>query len=479
MAKKAAAKNAANPKVRIEKDSLGPVEIPAGAYWSTTTQRALESYPISGLRHHPKFVDAYVMLKWAAAEANGKSKGIQAKQAKAIAQACREIVGGELRDQFVVDVFQMGAGTSFHMNVNEVIANRANEILGAKLGTYEHVTANDHVNFGQSTNDTFPTAMRLGILLMLRDYLHAPLAAFEKALLKKGKEFDGIVKSGRTHLQDAVPVRLGQEFRAYGETIGRCHKSIAAARDWVKELGIGGSAAGTGLNTGPGYREEILAQLKKISGIRDLTLNPNMCEAMQSQRPVAEISGALRNLAIETGRIVNDLRLMSSGPTTGLAEIDLPPIAPGSSIMPGKVNPSMLECANMVCFEVIGNDTSVAWAVGAGQLELNVMMPLMQHKVITSIHVMGTLLRQLTDLCVAGITANPARCKAYCEGSMGLATALNVYVGYANASRIAKQALKEGRSLVEIVREEKLLTDEQIRKIMDPKGMTEPGIPGK
>lgn len=464
---------------RIEKDSMGEIQIPAGAYWSTTTQRAIQSYPISGLRHHKAFVDAYVMLKWAAAEANKDAKAIKSSQANAIIKACKEILGGALRDQFPVDVFQMGAGTSMHMNVNEVLANRANEILGGKLGESQFLTANDHVNFGQSTNDTFPTAMRLAILLLDRDHLHKPLEDFEKALAKKGKEFDNVIKSARTHLQDAVPIRLGQEFAAYAEAIKRAHASLHAARAWVRELGIGGSAAGTGLNTAPGYREAILANLKKITKIDDLTLSPNMCEAMQSQRPIAEFSGALRNLAIEINRIVNDLRLLSSGPTTGFAEIDLPGIAPGSSIMPGKVNPSMLECANMVCFEVIGNDTTVAWAVGAGQLELNVMMPVMQHKVLSSIHVLGSLLRVLTDLCVAGITANKERCQRYAEGSMGLATALNVHIGYKNAAMVAKEALKTGKTLIEVVRDHKLLTDAQIAKVMDARAMTEPGIPGK
>ncbi|MCB2154126.1 aspartate ammonia-lyase [bacterium] len=466
-------------KIRIEKDSLGEVRIPAQAYWGTTTQRALECYPISGLTHHPKFIDAYVMLKQAAAMANKDSKALKPKIANAIIKACKEILNGELREQFVVDVFQMGAGTSFHMNVNEVIANRANEILGGKIGDNSPVTANDHVNFGQSTNDTFPTAMRLGILLMLRDHLHKPLIDLEAAFAKKGKEFDKIVKSARTHLQDAVPIRLGQEFAAYGEAIKRCHKSIASARDWVKELGIGGSAAGTGLNTAKGYREALLVHLKKISKINDLKLSPNMCEAMQSQRPITEISAALRNLAIEVSRICNDLRLLSSGPTTGLFEIQLPSIAPGSSIMPGKVNPSMLECANMVCFEVIGNDTAVSWAVGAGQLELNVMMPLMQHKVISSIHVMGSLVRQLTDLCVKGIKANPDRCQRYVEGSMGLATALNVYVGYKNASMVAKESLKSGKTLIEVTVDKGLMKEEELRKVLDLHAMTKPGIPGK
>jgi aspartate ammonia-lyase len=466
-------------KFRTQNDSLGEVKIPADALWGPTTQRAVESYPISGLMHHEKFIDAFVMLKQAAAQANLEKRALKPKVANAIIKACKEILGGKHRDQFVVDVYQMGAGTSFHMNVNEVIASRANMICGGKLGGSEHVNANDHVNFGQSTNDAFPSAMRLGILLVLRDYLHQPLIDMEKALFKKGKEFDGVIKSARTHLQDAVPIRLGQEFTAYGEAIRRCHQSIAAARGWVRELGIGGSAAGTGLNTAPGYRQALLKHLKTISEIKDLTLSPNMCEAMQSQRPIAEISAALRNLAIEVSRICNDLRLLSSGPTTGLAEIDLPAIAPGSSIMPGKVNPSMLECANMVCFQVIGYDTAVAWAVGAGQLELNVMMPLMQHSVISASHIMGNLIRQLTDLCIAGITANPERCKRYADSSMGLATALNTYIGYKNAAMVAKEALKTGKTMVEIVVEKGLMKESELKKVLDPKKMTEPGIPGK
>jgi aspartate ammonia-lyase len=467
------------PRFRTERDSLGEVKIPADALWGTTTQRAIESYPISGLRQHPKFVDAFVMLKLAAAEANREKGALKPRVANAIVKACKEILDGKHRDQFVVDVYQMGAGTSFHMNINEVIANRATVILGGKVGSYEHVNPNDHVNFGQSTNDAFPSAMRLGILLALRDHLHQPLLDFERALSKKGKEFDGVLKSARTHLQDAVPIRLGQEFAAYGEAIRRCHASIAAARGWVRELGIGGSAAGTGLNTAPGYRQALLKHLKEVSGIRDLRLSPNMCEAMQSQRPIAEISGALRNLAIEVGRIANDLRLLSSGPTTGLAEIELPSIAPGSSIMPGKINPSMLECANMVCFQVIGNDTAVAWAVGAGQLELNVMMPLMQHSVISSVHIMGSLLRQLTDLCIVGIRANPERCRRYADSSMGLATALNTHIGYKNAGMVAKEALRTGKTMVEIVLEKGLMKESELRRVLDPKKMTEPGIPGK
>lgn len=464
---------------RIEKDSLGEVKIPKGAYWSTTTQRALESYPISGLRAHPKFVDAYVILKMAAARANKKAKAITATQAGAIEKACKEILAGKLRDQFVVDVFQMGAGTSFHMNINEVIANRANEILGAKLGEYKHLDANNIVNFGQSTNDTFPTAMRLACLLMLRDHLDEPLANLEKSLRAKGKEFDRILKSGRTHLQDAVPIRLGQEFKAYAEAIAYCADFIKVARRSVCELGIGGSAAGTGLNTAKGYRETIIKEMAAISGIKDLKPSKDMCEAMQSQRPIAELSAALRNLAIEISRICNDLRMLCSGPTTGFAEIVLPSIAPGSSIMPGKINPSIPEMCNMVCFEVIGNDTAVSWAVGAGQLELNVMMPLMSYKMNMSIHVLGSMMTQLANLCIKGIRANEKKCRLYAEGSMSIATALNAYIGYKEAAAVVKQAVAEEKTILQVVRERKLLTEDQIKKIMDPIKMTEPGIPGK
>ncbi|MDX2175422.1 MAG: aspartate ammonia-lyase [Candidatus Sumerlaeia bacterium] len=464
---------------RIEKDSLGELKIPANAYWGTTTQRAIESYPISGMRAHPRFITAFVMLKVAAAQANKKNKSIPGNLADAIVQAGEEILAGGLADQFPVDVYQMGAGTSFHMNINEVLANRASEILGGKLGGYEPVNANDHVNFGQSTNDAFPTAIRLAALLGLRDGLLKDLEDFEKALRKKGKEFDSILKSARTHLQDAVPIRLGQEFTAYAEAIAKCRKSILFARESVTELGIGGSAAGTGLNTGPGYREAIVANLRKITKIADLQPSPDMCEAMQSQRCIGELSAALRSLAIEVSRISNDLRLLSSGPTTGLDEIRLPAIAPGSSIMPGKINPSMPEMANQVCFQVIGNDTAIAWAVGAGQLELNVMMPLMAHNINWSIHIMGTMLRQMTDLCVLGIKANKERCDWYNDHSVGLATALNTHIGYKNAAMVAKEAAATGKRVTDVLREKGILTDAQIREIMDPVGMTSPGIPGK
>ncbi len=465
--------------VRIEKDSLGEVRIPAKAYWGTTTQRALEVYKISGLKHHPKFIDAFVLLKKAAALANRESGAISAEVAGAIIRACDEVLGGALRDQFPVDVYQMGAGTSFHMNVNEVLANRANEHLGGQIGKYDKVSPNDHVNFGQSTNDGFPTAMRLGIVLALRDLLDEPLKEFEAALAAKGREFDGILKSARTHLQDAVPIRLGQEFAAWGAAAAKCRSGVEHARKSCCELGMGGSAAGTGLNTAPGYRERIIEHLRELCGVADLTPAADMREAMQSQRPVGEVMSALRTLAIEVSRIANDLRLLSSGPTTGFFEIILPAVAPGSSIMPGKINPSIPECVNMVCFQVIGNATCVDWAVGAGQLELNVMMPVMAHNAIFSIDILGTTLRMFADRCVKGITANPEVCRRFSESSMGLATALNVHIGYKNAAAVAKEALASGKTIIQIVREKGLLTEEQIARIMDPVKMTEPGIPGR
>lgn len=464
---------------RIESDSLGQRTLPADALYGCQTDRAIENFPISGLRAHPVFVDAFMHLKKAAAIANKELGTIGSDQCAAIEQACDEVLAGQHRDQFVVDVFQMGAGTSFHMNVNEVLANRANQILGGKLGQYDKVHPNNHVNFGQSTNDAFPTAMRLAGLLLLRDHLHEPLTRLEQALAAKGKEFDDVLKSARTHLQDAVPIRLGQEFAAYSRAIGQAHRFLGRARESLCELGIGGSAAGTGLNTAPGYRERVIELLRGFTGLADLRPAVDMREAMQSQRPIAEVSAALRNLALEVGRIANDLRLLSSGPTTGLAEIDLPATAPGSSIMPGKVNPSMLEMINMVCFQVVGCDTVIAQAVAAGQLELNVMMPVMTFNLNFMIHIMGAGLRQLCTFCVEGITANRARCRHYAESSMGLATALNVYIGYNAAAKVAKEALASGKTIIQLVREQGLLSEGEIARIMDPVRMTEPGIPGR
>ncbi|HZQ24047.1 MAG TPA: aspartate ammonia-lyase [Terriglobales bacterium] len=460
---------------RTEKDSIGTREIPANVYYGIQTARAVENYPISGMRAHPTLIKAFGMVKEAAAEANRDLGLIDEKRANAIIQAAREVQQGKWNEQFVVDVFQAGAGVSFHMNSNEVIANRALEILGGTLGDYSIVHPNDHVNYGQSTNDVFPTGMRLGTLLEL-EKLYPVLDGLIDALDKKGKEFHDILKSGRTHMQDAVPMRLGQEFTAYAGAFRRTKFAIRDAADTLRELGLGGSAVGTGINTHPDYREKAIRNLARISGQKLIPVD-DMRYAMQSNFAMATISSALRNLALEVIRVANDLRLLSSGPNTGFAEINLPALQPGSSIMPGKINPVMPEVAAMVSFQVVGNDVSVAMATQAGQLELNVMMPTMAYSVMQSITIMTNMLRQFTDKCVAGITANKSRTDFYVQATVSLATALNPYIGYSKAAEIAKEAVATGRSIIEIAREKNLLSEKEINEILDPVRMTEPVRP--
>jgi aspartate ammonia-lyase len=462
---------------RIEQDSLGSKEVPADAYYGIQTVRALENFPISGLRLHSKMVEATMMVKKAAALVNADLGLLKPEIGQAIVAAADEVLAGGLRDQFVVDVYQMGAGTSFNMNVNEVLANRTIELLGGKKGDYSLVHPHDHVNMAQSTNDVFPTAMRMASRLLLAELLSV-LRDLEQALRKKAEEFDGILKSARTHLQDAVPIRLGQEFAAYAATVGKCRERIAAAARSLEEVGIGGSAAGTGLNTHPQYRVRVVECLRGWTQI-EWRNAPDMREAMQSNLPVAEAASTLKLLALELTRICNDLRLLTSGPTTGLAEIALPAVQPGSSIMPGKVNPSMAEMLNMVCFQVIGNDLTVSMAVQAGQLELNVMMPVMAYNFHQSIEILKNAIRVFIDRCVGGIVADADRCHRYAERSMALATALNVLVGYARAAEVVKRAIREQKTIIDIVREEKLLTEAQIAEILNPVKLTEPGLPGK
>jgi aspartate ammonia-lyase len=460
---------------RTEKDSLGTREIAGDRYYGIQTTRALENYPISGMRAHPTLIRAFGMVKEAAAEANRELGLVDTKIADAIIQAAKEVQQGKWNSEFVVDVFQAGAGVSFHMNTNEVIANRGVEFLGGELGDYSRVHPNDHVNYGQSTNDVFPTGMRLATLLELED-LYPVLDSLVSALEKKGEEFHDILKSGRTHMQDAVPMRLGQEFAAYAGAVRRAEDAIRASAELLRELGLGGSAVGTGINTHPDYREKAIKNLARISGQKLLPAN-DMRYAMQSNLPMAAVSSALRNLALEVIRISNDLRLLSSGPNTGFAEINLPALQPGSSIMPGKINPVIPELAAMVSFQVIGNDVAVAMAVQAGQLELNVMMPTMAYNVLQSITILTNMLRQFTDKCVAGITANANRCNFYVQSTVSLATALNPYIGYAKAADIAKEAVATGRSIIEIAREKKLLSEKEINEILDPLRMTEPVRP--
>jgi aspartate ammonia-lyase len=465
-------------QMRQEKDSLGVVEVPAGAMYGAQTARAVENYPISGMRASPFLIRAMGMVKRAAAEANGELGVVSEEWAAAIAAAAQEVIDGKWNAEFVVDVFQAGAGVSFHMNANEVIANRANQLIAmakgedtqAALGKYEWVHPNDHVNFGQSTNDVFPTAMRVGTLLALQS-LYPVLDALAAGFAEKGRGFDGVVKAGRTHMQDAVPIRLGQEFAAYGVAIAKAKESIARAGETLRELGLGGSAVGTGINTHPEYRALAIQKLAAVSA-QQLTPAKDMRWSMQSCAPMAEVSGALRGLALEVIRIANDLRLMSSGPNTGFNEIALPSLQPGSSIMPGKINPVLAELAAMVAFQVIGNDAAVAMAVQAGQLELNVMMPTMAYNVLQSIAILTNALRELDGRCVRGITANAARCEFYAHSTVALATALNPYIGYAKAAEIVKESIATGRSAIEIARAKGLLSAAQIAEILDVRRMT-------
>ncbi len=466
-----------NSKTRTEKDSLGAVEVPADRYYGAQTQRAVDNYPISGYRAHPLLIRAMGMIKKAATRANRELGLLDARRAGAISKAAEEVIQGRLDGEFVVDVYQAGAGVSFHMNTNEVIANRAIELLGGQRGDYTVVHPNDHVNFGQSTNDVFPTAMRLASL-MLFDQLLEALTELERAFAHKGKEFDHLLKSGRTHLMDAVPIRLGQEFAAYATAMRRAAVVLRQAQDLLRELGLGGSAVGTGVNTHPRYQRLVVRHLSRISGQR-LIPTDDLRYAMQSNLAMSVASAALRNLALELIRITNDLRLLASGPNTGLAEITLPALQPGSSIMPGKINPVMGELTAMVGFQVVGSDVATALAVQAGQLELNVMMPTMAWNVLHSAEILKNTIRVLTDKCIRGITANEKRLKYYAEATISLAAALNPYIGYAAAAEIAKESVRTGQTVTEIALEKKLLDEKLLREILDPYRMTEPSPPVK
>ena len=463
--------------MRTETDSLGPVEVPDDALWGAQTQRAVLNFPISGLRQPGVYIAVTALVKQAAAEVNVELGQLAPELGKAISEAAQQIAAGRWHEQFVVDPFQAGAGTSHNMNANEVIANLANEALGGTRGSYRPVHPNDHVNMAQSTNDVIPTVIRVAASLLTRDLLPA-VDGLADALEGKARAFDAVLKPGRTHLQDAVPVRLGQEFGAYALAARRDGEAIARAADGLRRLGIGGTATGTGLNSHPGYHAAMVARLSTLTGIT-FRSSGNLFESMQSAADMAHLSGALRTLALTLTRIANDLRLLSSGPTTGLAEVALPPVQPGSSIMPGKVNPVMAEMLNMVCFHVIGNDQAVAMATQAGQLELNVMVPIIAYNLLQSLQILTNGIRAFTERCVEGIEANEVRCRHLAEGSIGLATALNAYIGYAAAAKVAQEAMTRGVSLRQVVLERGYLSEEQIDAILDPYTMTQPGIPGK
>jgi aspartate ammonia-lyase len=457
---------------RLERDSLGTKRVPSSAYYGIQTQRAVENFPISGLRLPLEMVRAFALIKKAAAAASAAARKLPRRHAAAITRACDEVLRGRWDAQFVVDVYQAGAGTSFNMNMNEVLANRANELLGRRRGAYAPLHPNDHVNMAQSTNDTFPTAIRLAALMALPP-LRAATGELSAELAGKGREFANIVKAGRTHLQDAVPVRLGREFAAYALAVRKADEAIAQSAKALLELNLGGTAVGTGMNAHPRYRRLAIAALRRWM---QLPLRPahDMQERTQSMADFGRLSGSLRAYALELIRIANDLRLMASGPNTGLAEIDLPAVQPGSSIMPGKVNPVMPEMVDMVGFQVLGHDATVAFAVQAGQLELNVMMPVIAYNLLQAMHLLTTASRQMSRLCVRGITANRQRCDQLAHRSLALVTALNPHVGYLNAAKIAKESLATGKSALDLAIEHRLLDPATARRLLDPHRLSRP-----
>ncbi|MCL4504992.1 MAG: aspartate ammonia-lyase [Chloroflexi bacterium] len=462
---------------RIEKDSLGEMQVPAAAYYGAQTQRAVLNFPISGMRPYPAFVWSMATIKRAAADVNRDLGLLDAKLADAIIAACEEVRAGKLADQFVVDPFQAGAGTSHNMNINEVIANRASEILGQPLDAPKRpVSANDHVNMAQSTNDTIPTAIRLGCLWRTPELLDA-INQLAAALQQKAVEFDGVVKSGRTHLQDAVPVRLGQEFGGYAKAVARDGERIAQAAESLRRMPIGGTATGTGLNAHPEYHARMVKRLSELLD-QPLQTSDNLFEGMQSMADMAAFSGAIRTLTVTLVRVANDFRLLSSGPSTGLDEIRLPAVQPGSSIMPGKVNPVLAEMLDMTCFHVQGNDHAVALAAQAGQLELNVMMPIIAHNLFEMMHVMIGAINAFTTKCVVGLKANPEKAYGWLAKNAILVTALNPVIGYLNGAAIAKEAMATNRTIKEVVVEKGLLSAEEADKLLDVRKMTEGGIQG-
>ncbi|HZK76235.1 MAG TPA: aspartate ammonia-lyase [Candidatus Kapabacteria bacterium] len=460
--------------MRQEKDSLGTLELPDDAYYGIQTLRAVQNYPISGLRAHPTFLRAYALLKKACARANERAGVLKPDLSKLIQDVCDEIIEGGLRDQFVVDVFQAGAGTSTNMNLNEVIANRALEKSGAKRGEFEKISPNDHVNMSQSTNDTFPTAMRLGALLLLQERLFPAMETLRLSFFTKAAEFADAVKSGRTHLQDAVPITLGQEFGAWTSMMIRHTKRLKGAEHDLSFLGIGGSAAGSGLNTPVGYSGFVVEELRAMTGL-DVKESVDLFEAMESLAPFVHLMSGIKNLALDIIKISGDLRLLCSGPMTGLAEITLPPVQPGSSIMPGKVNPSILEMVSQVAMQVVGCETTVSYASQGGQLELNVMMPVVQFNIAFAIEIFSNALEVMAAKCIDGIVCDRERMRHYAESSGSLVTALAPEIGYMKAAEIGKESLKTRRSIRQIVLEQGLMDERKLNEVLDIEKMTKGG----
>jgi len=463
-------------KHRIEHDFLGDREVPADAYYGVQTLRGSENFPITGYRIHPALIRALGIVKKAAALANRDSGHLEPRVANAIAAGADDVIAGKLDAWFVVDPIQGGAGTSINMNANEVIANRALELLGKPKGTYEVVSPNSHVNMAQSTNDAFPTAVHIAVLDLGKALL-AELRKLHEAFAAKEKEFDGLIKMGRTHLQDAVPIRLGQEFGAYRRVIGRDIARLQNVGQQLAEVNMGATAVGTGLNADPAYIAAVAKYLAEFSGWPIRTAE-HLVDATQNTDGYTEVSAALKVCMMNLSKIANDLRLMASGPRCGLGELNLPARQPGSSIMPGKVNPVMAEVVNQVAFQVIGNDNTVCLASEAGQFELNVMEPVLFFNLIQSISIMTNAFRVFRTHLVEGVTANAGRMKAYVDGSVGVITAINPHVGYETAARIAREANLTGKPVRELILRDKLLTEKELDAILDPFEMTSPGIAG-
>jgi aspartate ammonia-lyase len=462
---------------RVEKDLLGTLEVPCDAYYGIQTLRAVHNFRLSGvpLSHYPKLVIALAMVKQAAADANHKLGHLSTDKHKAISTACKRIIKGEYHDQFVVDMIQGGAGTSTNMNANEVIANIALEAMGHQKGQYEYLHPNNDVNMAQSTNDAYPTAIRVALLLG-HDALLTSLDKLIQSLSAKSVEFDHVLKMGRTQLQDAVPMTLGQEFHAFATTLGEDLQHLKRlAPLLLTEVNLGGTAIGTGINADPRYQHIAVTQLAIISG-HHVVAAADLIEATSDMGAFVLFSGMLKRTAVKLSKLCNDLRLLSSGPRTGINEINLPPRQPGSSIMPGKVNPVIPEAVNQVAFEVIGNDLALTLAAEAGQLQLNVMEPLIAYKILDSIRLLQRAMDMLREHCIDGITANEEHCRRLVEQSIGLVTALNPYIGYENATRIAKLALESGRGVLELVREERLLDETLLADILRPENMIAPRL---
>jgi aspartate ammonia-lyase len=465
-----------NNKVRIEKDFLGSKEVPMDAYYGIQTLRAMENFPITGYRIHEELIKALAIVKKAAALANMDVQRLDPEIGNAIIKVTDEIIEGKWHDHFIVDPIQGGAGTSINMNANEVIANRALELLGHEKGEYAYLSPNSHVNMSQSTNDVFPTAVHIAILNLIEKLL-ATMQYMHEVLKEKARQFDHVIKMGRTHLQDAVPIRLGQEFEAYSRVLERDIKRIQQSRQHLYEVNMGATAIGTGLNADPCYIKNVVKYLAEISGL-PLVGAKHLVDATQNTDAYTEVSAALKVCMINMSKIANDLRLMASGPRAGLGEITLPARQPGSSIMPGKVNPVMAEMINQVAFQVIGNDHTICLASEAGQLELNVMEPVLVFNLLQSITIMNNAFRAFTEYCLKGIEANEERLKEYVEKSVGVITAINPHIGYEAAARIAKEAILEGKSVRELCLQYGVLTEEELDIILNPYEMTEPGIPG-